>query len=268
MNVTSRIPFLVVAHVANICLDHRAACGASDELRELLRSSPQGVNHVVTWWAQFKELRRIFRSSHPSIERCVAPVIESQGRDVLALRHLREEVRALHAAVASQEPESPIPEQRYVFACISDFLVTIPLEGPLEDISILMESFDNFSLAFFAMNQFPNARDRFDWIEAYRRVAPDQIAQLPNFQADFLTEGTSALRKIRTSLTAPPPSIGYCHQSHHVYLHIEMPKCLLRRSWRVILQCSIDHPGRSPAHDLKGFAQMAGFHRFCFVHHL
>jgi hypothetical protein len=209
------LTFFVVAHVSNTCRALRAACGASDELRELLRSSPQSVNHVVTWWAQFKELRRIFRSSHPLIERCVPPVIESQGRDLLALRHLREEVRALHAAVASQEH---VPEQRYVFACISDFLATIPLESPLEDISILMESFDNFSLAFFAMNQFPNARDRFDWIEAYRRITPDQIGQLANFQTEFLTEGTSALRKIRTSLAAPPPPIGYCNQYNHVCL--------------------------------------------------
>jgi hypothetical protein len=188
-------------------LCNRAACGANEELFNLLRSSPAGVDRVVAWWTHFKELRKIFRRSHVLIERCVPPVIESQGRDVVALRHLRQEVQSFYDAVAAHEL---VPEQRYVFACINDFLATIPSDSPLEDISIIMESFDNFTLAFHAMNQFPNARDRVDWIERYRRTTGQNWQNL-EFQTDFLTEGTSALRAIRTSLlNAQPPPLGYC----------------------------------------------------------
>jgi hypothetical protein len=188
-----------------IFFGNRAACGASEELRDLLRSSIVGVDQVVTWWTHFKELRKIVQRSHVRIERCVPPVIETQGRDVVALRQLRQEVQAFYDAVAAHQL---VPEQRYVFACINEFLASIPAESPLEDINTIMESFDNFTLAFHAMNQFPNARDRVDWIERYRRTTGQNWQNL-DFQTDFLAEGTSALRNIRTSLLhAQPPPLG------------------------------------------------------------
>ncbi len=175
-------------------------------MRDLLRSSLEGVDQVVTWWTHFKELRKIVQRSHVLIERCVSPVIETQGRDVVALRHLRQEVQSFYDAVAAHQQ---VPEHRYVFTIINDFLATIPMESPVEDMSSIMESFDNFTLAFHAMNQFPNARDRVDWIERYRRTT-GQNWQNVDFQTDFLTEGTSALKKIRTSLQhAQPPPLGY-----------------------------------------------------------
>ena len=184
---------------------NRATCGASDELRDILHRSPQGIDKVVSWWQDFKELRRIVQRSHASIERCVLSVLETQGRDALALHHLRQELQAFYDAVAAHEP---VPEQAYVFACIVEFLSSVPSENLVQDISTILESFDNFNLAFYAMNQFPNARDRVEWIERCKKLVVSPICNQDDYRL-FLTEGISSLRTIRSSLHAQPTPLGY-----------------------------------------------------------
>jgi hypothetical protein len=179
-------------------------CGAGDDLRETLRRSLEGVDQVGRWWCNFKELRKIFQRSRTAIEKCVLPVLETQGRDALALSHLRKEVQAFYDAVAAHEL---VPEQHYVFSCISTFLSSIPADGCVDEISTILESFDTFNLAFYAMDQFPNARDRFEWIERYKKLDVAQKRQDPDYHL-FFTEGNSLLRTIRSSLLAQPTPLG------------------------------------------------------------
>lgn len=182
----------LVTRIPDFC-GHSAACGPSENLGPLLCRSLEGADQVVTWWEHFKDLRKISRKGHFLIGRCVVSMIETEGREAVALHNLRHEVRAFYDAVSAHQT---VPEQRYVLACINDFSSTIPSESPLEDISAFKESFDNFTLALNAMVEFSNARDRFDWIEKYRRN-PHQSWQNLEVQADFWTDNVSTLRNIR-----------------------------------------------------------------------
>jgi hypothetical protein len=182
-------------------------CGACDDLRETLQRSLEGVDQVGRWWCNFKELRKIFRRSHTAIDRCVLSVLETKGRDAPALRHLRNEVQDFYDAVAAHVL---VPEQHYVFSCISTFLSSIPADGCVDEISTILESFDTFTLAFYAMDQFPNARDRVEWIERYKKLDVGQRRQgldSKDFHL-FFTEGNSFLGTIRSSLRVQPTPLG------------------------------------------------------------
>jgi hypothetical protein len=121
-----------------------------------------------------------------------------------ALLQLQREVRTFYDSLAAHVL---VPEQHYVSAYINDFLASISVTEPVH-MSNILESFDAFSLAFFAMHTFPNAHDRVSWIERYNRLDVAQRRQGQVYH-DYLTEGTSALRTIRSSLQNVQPPLGY-----------------------------------------------------------
>jgi hypothetical protein len=196
---------LFVCSVANRNSWHccRARCGASEELRAMLQRSLQGVDQAVTWWHNFKELRRINRRGLEAIGKCIDPVRDTQGRDAAALLHLRREVQVIHDAVAAHEPAR---EQQYVFAYINEFLASIPVDGPVDDIAPILESFDNLALAFYTMSQFPNERERFDWIVRYRPQDAAVQRRFDELYPEFISTATGYLSTIRSKISADRPS--------------------------------------------------------------
>jgi hypothetical protein len=172
--------------------------GATDEMRELLRRSVTGVDQVESWWLNFKQLRRSVESSRTAIERFFLPILESQELDAQALLQLRELLQAFHDTVTAH---AAVPEQQYVLASINTFLLLLS-----DDVDRMSTNFDAFNLALYAMTQFPNARDRFEWIERYRRLVVGNRLRETDLH-DYFTAGTGLLRNIRASLRAQP--IGY-----------------------------------------------------------
>jgi hypothetical protein len=86
-------------------------------------------------------------------------------------------------------------------------LTSIPTDGLVDEISTILESFDTFNLAFHAMNEFPNSRDRVEWIERYRRQVVGLRRQDEEYHL-FFTDGIASLRTIRTSLHAQATPLG------------------------------------------------------------
>ena len=172
--------------------------GATDEMRELLRRSVTGVDQVERWWLNFKQLRRSVESSRTAIERFFLPILESQELDAQDLLQLRELLQVFHDTVTAH---ATVPEQQYVIASINTFLLLLS-----DDVDRMSTNFDAFNLALYAMTQFPNARDRFEWIERYRRLVVGNRLRETDLH-DYFTAGTGLLRNIRASLRAQP--IGY-----------------------------------------------------------